>query len=282
MHQWNVPEREQSRAETPADHECESVAALARELTVRDGKGGKDRLTLLPESLVPALQVHLFRVRSLRQSDLVAGWGRVLMPCALARKYPNANREWCWQWVFPQPNRWRDRASGTQGRHHLDPSVVQKAVKRAVAGAGVTKQASCHTFRHSLATHLLERPGHSHHPGAAGPQGCEYDHDLYPRAQSRPFRDTKLRRPFVAARTVGLRTRKPCLPRTSPYSDSYAVPCLCGGCWTQMGGGSRKTPRVRPWFSEPANKEFGVYFAEYPQAELMLNQPLNLQHLTRK
>jgi integron integrase len=128
-----------------------------RELTVRDGKGGKDRLTLLPESLVPALQEHLLWVRSLHQSDLVAGWGRVLMPYALARKYPNANREWGWQWVFPQQNRWRDRASGTQGRHHLDPSVVQKAVKRAVADAGVTKQASCHTFRHSFATHLLER-----------------------------------------------------------------------------------------------------------------------------
>jgi integron integrase len=128
-----------------------------RELTVRDGKGGKDRLTLLPQSLVPVLQEHLIRVRSLHKGDLAAGWGRVLMPDALARKYPNANREWAWQWVFPQQNRWRDRESGTQGRHHLDPSVVQKAVKRAVLEAGVTKAASCHTFRHSFATHLLER-----------------------------------------------------------------------------------------------------------------------------
>ena len=127
------------------------------EITVRDGKGGKDRLTVLPQSLVPALREHLSRVRSLHQSDLAAGWGRVLMPFALARKYPNANREWAWQWVFPQQNRWRDKASGNQGRHHLDPSVVQKAVKRAVMEAGVTKQASCHTFRHSFATHLLER-----------------------------------------------------------------------------------------------------------------------------
>lgn len=128
-----------------------------REITVRDGKGGKDRLTVLPQSLVPALREHLSRVRSLHQSDLAAGWGRVLMPFALARKYPNASREWAWQWVFPQQNRWRDGASGNQGRHHLDPSVVQKAVKRAVMEAGVTKQASCHTFRHSFATHLLER-----------------------------------------------------------------------------------------------------------------------------
>jgi integron integrase len=128
-----------------------------RELTVRDGKGGKDRLTLLPQSLVPALQEHLLRVRSLHHGDLAAGWGSVVMPYALARKVPNASREWGWQWVFPQQHRWHDRESGAQGRHHLDPSVVQKAVKRAVMEAGVSKAASCHTFRHSFATHLLER-----------------------------------------------------------------------------------------------------------------------------
>ena len=128
-----------------------------RELTVRDGKGGKDRLTLLPQSLDIDLQNHLLKVRHLHQNDLASGWGRVLMPYALARKYPTANREWGWQWVFPQQNRWCDKKSGAQGRHHLDPSVVQKAVKRAIADARVSKAASCHTFRHSFATHLLER-----------------------------------------------------------------------------------------------------------------------------
>jgi site-specific recombinase XerC len=79
------------------------------------------------------------------------------MPYALTRKVPNGSREWVWQWVCPQPNRWHDRESGTQGRHHLDPTVVQKAVKPAVMGAGANKATSCHTFRHSFATPLLER-----------------------------------------------------------------------------------------------------------------------------
>jgi len=128
-----------------------------RELVVRDGKGGKDRLTLLPQSQMAALRHHLLEVRRLHQRDRAAGWGRVLMPNALARKYPNADREWAWQWVFPQQKRWLDRTTGAQGRHHLDPTAVQRAVKQAMADAGVSKAASCHTFRHSFATHLLER-----------------------------------------------------------------------------------------------------------------------------
>lgn len=127
-----------------------------RELLIRDGKGGKDRVTLLPQSQIQPLQRHLVEVRRLHKADVETGWGRVLLPGALARKYPRADREWAWQWVFPQARRWRDRATGLEGRHHLDPSAVQKAVKQAMATAGVSKAASCHTFRHSFATHLLE------------------------------------------------------------------------------------------------------------------------------
>ncbi|MBM5817360.1 MAG: integron integrase [Cyanobacteria bacterium K_Offshore_surface_m2_239] len=127
------------------------------ELTVRNGKGGKDRKALLPRSLVAGLKQHLREVRRLHGVDLTAGWGAVSLPHALARKYANANREWKWQWVFPQRKRWRDPETGREGRHHLDPSIVQRAVKEAVKEAGITKAAGCHTFRHSFATHLLER-----------------------------------------------------------------------------------------------------------------------------
>jgi integrase len=107
--------------------------------------------------LITPLRSHLEEVRGLHASDLAAGLGKVALPHALARKYPNADREWGWQWVFPQSKRWRDPASGQQGRHHLDGSIVQKEVRRAVVASGMAKPASCHTFRHSFATHLLER-----------------------------------------------------------------------------------------------------------------------------
>lgn len=134
----------------------QDVDSARNEITVRDGKGSKDRLTMLPGSLRAPLARHLEKVRQIHQRDLANGYGRVLLPDALERKYPKAATDWRWQWVFPQERRWRNAQTGEQGRHHVDESIVQRAVKEAVARAGLTKRASCHTFRHSFATHLLE------------------------------------------------------------------------------------------------------------------------------
>jgi integron integrase len=126
------------------------------EITVRDGKGGKDRVTMLAESLKAPLAQQLRRAKAVHEHDLADGWGRVLLPDARARKYPNAAAEWRWQWVFPQQRRWRNAATGEQGRHHVHETILQRAVKEAARRAGVAKHVGPHTFRHSFATHLLE------------------------------------------------------------------------------------------------------------------------------
>ncbi len=127
-----------------------------QQIIVREGKGHKDRVTVLPTSLIEPLKKHLLKVKTLHEQDLRSGLGRVLMPDALARKYPQANAQWGWQYVFPSASLSRDARTGTIGRHHASPSGLQQAVKKAVQSCGLNKPAGCHTFRHSFATHLLE------------------------------------------------------------------------------------------------------------------------------
>jgi len=128
----------------------------AHEIVVKSGKGDKDRLTMLPVAVEERLRDHLEAVRALHARDLKRGGGRVDIPNALARKYPNASTEWRWQYVFPAARTYIDVVTREVRRHHLHVTVVQRAVAEAVRAAGLAKRATCHTFRHSFATHLIE------------------------------------------------------------------------------------------------------------------------------
>jgi len=126
------------------------------QIIVRSGKGNKDRVSLLPEGVTTAIRHQIELVRTIHERDLGAGYGEVYLPFALERKYPGANKELAWQYVFPAKQRSIDPRSGRQRRHHLGAQSLQRAVKKAIVASGINRQASCHTFRHAFATHLLE------------------------------------------------------------------------------------------------------------------------------
>jgi integron integrase len=172
------------------------------QIIVWDGKacrepglgGEKTRVTVLPESLIPVLRVHISDVKALHQKDLKEGYGEVSLPYALARKYPAAAKEWSWQYIFPASQRSRDPLSGKIMRHHLDESVLQKAIRQAALLVGIAKPVSPHTFRYTFATQLLQN-GYDIRTvqpalagwarGVIGPQGCQNHHELHPRPPAR-------------------------------------------------------------------------------------------------
>jgi len=142
-------------------HEClrlrvKDVDFSYRQITVRDGKGGKDRVTMLPETVIQPLHQHLGKVRTLHRGDLSEGYGEVSLPHALSRKYPRAGYEWGWQFIFPSKNRSAEPETGVIRRHHIYPQTLHRAVKEAARAAGIYKPVSSHTLRHSFATHLLQ------------------------------------------------------------------------------------------------------------------------------
>jgi integron integrase len=134
----------------------QDVDFSAKQIFIRDGKGGKDRVTMLPQSLILPLKDHLVGVKRLHEKDIAGGFGEVWLSESLIRKYPNAGREWIWQYVFPSVRLSVDPRSGVTRRHHLDEKGLQRAIKQAAVDAALTKNVTPHTLRHSFATHLLQ------------------------------------------------------------------------------------------------------------------------------
>ncbi|MGH8706545.1 MAG: integron integrase, partial [Burkholderiales bacterium] len=193
-----------------------------REIAVRDGKGGRDRRTMLPERLIEPLRSHLERVKVLHERDLTEGFGDVYLPFALARKYPRAGHSWPWQYVFPSGSRSADPLDGVIRRHHLDEKVVQRAVSEAARKAGIAKPVSPHILRHSFATHLLESGYDIYRPGASRPQGCLDHDDLHARAQQgRPRRHQPARSHRGRAGGAPLMSESTAEPYPTPAS------CAC-------------------------------------------------------
>jgi integrase len=172
------------------------------QVTVRKGKGDKDRITLLPEATVAPLQQHLVYVKTEHERALQEGYGGVELPYALARKYPHADREWGWQYVYPAARPSIDPRSGARRRHHLDPSYLQKAVGAAIRRLEIHKHAGCHTFRPFLRHALAGRSnGYPDSPGTARARGRSHHTNLHPCPQTKWLRGEKPRRSLLVIRT---------------------------------------------------------------------------------
>ncbi len=136
----------------------QNIDLSASQIVIRNSKGHKDRITLLPKTIENQLKLHFKKVKSIHNLDLSKGYGSVQLPFALSKKYPNASKNWSWQWVFPATSHYFDKETKTKRRHHLHESAVQKKIKVAVQYSEITKKGSCHTFRHSFAVSV--RPTH--------------------------------------------------------------------------------------------------------------------------